>query len=512
MRSTDPTPAAHVDVLVLGAGVSGIGVACHLAREVPKASFLVLERRRAIGGTWDLFRYPGVRSDSDMYTFGYRFKPWHGNKVLADGESIKAYIEEAAQENGVTERIRFGQMVIRSSWSSTDAMWTVDTTDESTGEQTRYTSRFLVMSTGFYRYDAGHRPTFPDEKKFAGQIVHPQHWPEDLDYSGKRVVVIGSGATAVTLVPSMAATAKHVTMLQRSPGYIVPVPSEDPMTAVLSRLGVPPKAVYKLGRARNIAIQQAFYKLSKASPALSRTVIRGAIRAQVGSKVGMEHFDPSYNPWDERLCVVPNGDLFSALRRGKATVVTDHIDRFTKTGIKLKSGAEIPADLVVAATGFEVQLGGGMEVEVDGEPVALNERVIYRGFMVDGVPNSMVVLGYTNATWTLKVDLVAEYFCRLVKHMHREGYAQVVAVATPEDRSAESVLAGGLSSGYVRRAESELPRQGTRNPWKNLNDYYRDVLMMRRGAIEHDALSFTRAHPDSAHLETGVVREARLPA
>jgi cation diffusion facilitator CzcD-associated flavoprotein CzcO len=491
MRSSART-TAHVDVLVLGAGVSGIGVACHLAREVPGASFLVLERRHAIGGTWDLFRYPGVRSDSDMYTFGYRFKPWHGTKVLADGESIKAYIEEAAAENGVTERIRFGQQVIRASWSTADALWTVVATDESTGKESRYTSRFLVMSTGFYRYDAGHRPSFPDEETFSGEIVHPQHWPEELDYTGKRVVVIGSGATAVTLVPAMAERAEHVTMLQRSPTYIVPVPSDDPVASILATARVPAKVIYKLGRARNIAIQQAFYKLSRRSPQLSRRLIRGAIRAQVGSSVGMHHFDPRYNPWDERLCVVPNGDLFSALRRGKAAVVTDHIDRFTETGIRLRSGEELPADLVVAATGFEVQLGGGMTVEVDGAEVALNERVIYRGLMVDGVPNSMVVLGYTNATWTLKVDLVAEHFCRLIRHMHREGYSQVVAVAGPEDRSAESVLAGGLQSGYVRRAESELPRQGTRNPWKNLNDYYRDVLMMRRGSIEDDALRFTR--------------------
>jgi len=498
MSRIAPAPAAHVDVLVLGAGVSGIGVACHLAREVPKASFLVLERRHAIGGTWDLFRYPGVRSDSDMYTFGYRFKPWHGTKVLADGESIKAYIEEAAEENGVTERIRFGHTVIRASWSSADGIWTVDATDDSTGDVKRYTSRFLVMSTGFYRYDAGHRPTFPDEERFAGEIIHPQHWPEDLDHTGKRVVVIGSGATAVTLVPAMAATAEHVTMLQRSPTYIVPVPSDDPVASVLARARVPAKVIYSLGRARNIALQQAFYKLSRRSPELSRRLIRAAIRAQVGSSVGMQHFDPAYNPWDERLCVVPNGDLFSALRRGKASVVTDHIDRFTKTGIRLRSGAEIPADLVVSATGFEVQLGGGMEVEVDGSPVALNERVIYRGFMVDGIPNSMVVLGYTNATWTLKVDLVAEYFCRLVRHMHRNGYSQVVAVATPEDRSVDSVLAGGLKSGYVRRAEAELPRQGTRNPWKNLNDYYRDVLMMRRGAIEDAALQFTRGRASRA--------------
>lgn len=491
MKSVAPT--AHVDVLIMGAGVSGIGVACHVARELPDASFAVLERRHAIGGTWDLFRYPGVRSDSDMYTFGYRFKPWQGTKVLADGESIKAYIEEAAAENGVTEHIQFGKGVTRASWSTSDGIWTVDAVNDATGETERYTSRFLVMSTGFYKYDAGHRPEFPDEDKFAGEIVHPQHWPEDLDYTGKRVVVIGSGATAVTLVPAMAADAEHVTMLQRSPTYIVPVPSVDPVAAVLAAARVPAAVIYSLGRARNIALQQAFYKLSRTSPQLSRRLIRGAIRARIGPRVGMRHFDPSYNPWDERLCVVPNGDLFSVLRRGQATVVTDHVDRFTETGVRLKSGDEIPADLIVTATGFEVQLGGGMTVEVDGVEVALNERVIYRGLMVDGVPNSMVVLGYTNVTWTLKVDLVAERFCRLIKHMNRRGYSHVVAEASAEDRMAESVLSGGLKSGYVKRAESELPRQGTRNPWKNLNDYYRDVLMMRRGAIEDDALRFTRA-------------------
>ncbi|MDV6012206.1 NAD(P)/FAD-dependent oxidoreductase [Haloechinothrix sp. LS1_15] len=485
----------HVDVLVIGAGVSGIGAACHLTREHPGKSYLVLERRHAIGGTWDLFRYPGIRSDSDMLTFGYNFRPWTGTSVLADGPSIRAYVESTAREYGVTERIRFGRKVRRASWSSSAGTWTVEAVDESTGETETFTSRFLIGCTGYYDYDSGYRPEFDEEERFAGTIVHPQHWPEDLDYRGKRVVVIGSGATAITLVPAMAPDAGHVTMLQRSPSYILPVPEQDPVSRALRRLKVPVPVVYRLGRWRNIALQRAVFQLSRSWPGLMRRMLRRAVKWQVGDRVDMRHFTPDYNPWDERLCIVPEGDLFAALRKGDASIVTGHIERFTETGIELTSGEEIPADIVIAATGLVVQMAGGAQLEVDGEPVVTRDRVVYKGVMLDGVPNAMVVIGYTNASWTLKADLACEYFCRLLTHMDRNGYTQVVAEARAEDRSEESVMGSALQSGYIRRADAILPRQGTRGPWKLTNNVYRDAIMLRRGAIEDGALQFTRGAP-----------------
>ncbi|SFQ71524.1 Predicted flavoprotein CzcO associated with the cation diffusion facilitator CzcD [Amycolatopsis arida] len=482
----------HFDVLVIGAGVSGIGTACHLVQQCPGKTFAILERRSAIGGTWDLFRYPGIRSDSDMYTFGYRFRPWRGTKVLADGPNIRAYLEDTAARYGVTEHIRFRRKVTRTSWSTREGLWTVEATDETTGEVEVYTSRFLAGCTGYYDYDAGYRPTFPGEDRFTGRIVHPQHWPEDLDYRGKRVVVIGSGATAVTLVPAMARDAEHVTMLQRSPSYIMPIPEHDPMATALRRLGVPAGLVYRLGRARNIALQRAVFVLSRSLPTLVRRVLLAVVRGQLGSRVDPRHFSPSYNPWDERLCVVPDGDLFRSLRRGEASVVTDHIDTFTEKGVRLKSGEELPADIIVTATGLVIQIGGGATIEVDGEPVATRERVIYKGVLIDGVPNAMFVIGYTNASWTLKADLAAEYFCRLLRHMDRHGYTQVVARARPDDRAEESAMGSALRSGYIRRGDAVIPRQGTRKPWKVLNDYYRDAVLLRRGRIEDGVLRFGR--------------------
>lgn len=482
----------HVDVLIIGAGVSGVGAACHLTRAHPDKSYLVLERRDAIGGTWDLFRYPGIRSDSDMYTFGYRFRPWRGTKVLADGSHIKDYVEQTAAEHGVTERIRFGRKVVAASWSTPDGMWTVETVLEATGERETFTSRFLIGCTGYYDYDSGYRPELPGEDTFGGRIVHPQHWPEDLDYRGKRVVVIGSGATAVTLVPAMAREAAHVTMLQRSPTYVLPVPAEDPVSRLLKRVGVPDATVYKLGRWRNIALQRALFQVSRSRPRLVRSLLRRVVRAQLGGQVDMRHFTPHYNPWDERLCVVPNGDLFAALRNGTASVVTDHIDTFTETGIVLRSGEEIPADIVITATGLVVQMAGGVTIDVDGVPVSPRDHVIYKGVMLDGVPNSMIVIGYTNASWTLKVDLACEYFCRLLSHMDQHGYTQVVAEAQPGDRAEESAMGSALRSGYIRRADAVIPRQGTRAPWKVLNNVYRDALTLRRNRIDDGFLRFSR--------------------
>lgn len=490
----------HVDVLIIGAGISGIGMACHLTRESTGRSYTILERRTAIGGTWDLFRYPGIRSDSDMYTFGYGFRPWHGTKVLADGPHIRRYIEETAAEYGVTEHIRFGRRMTGASWSSADGIWTVTAHNEQTGETERYTSNFLVGCTGYYDYDNGYRPRFPGEERFGGRIVHPQHWPEDLDYAGKRVVVIGSGATAITLVPAMSRDAAHVTMLQRSPTYIAALPADDPVAVGLKAARVPAKIAYRVGRARNIALQRASFQLSRTNPAASRRLLLGAVRALVGPDIDMRHFTPSYNPWDQRLCVVPGGDLFRLLRRGKASIVTDRIETFTETGIRLASGAELPADIVISATGLQLQMLGGASLTVDGAPVVLRDRVAYKGTMIDGVPNAMVVIGYTNASWTLKADLAAEYFCRVLNHMKARGFTKVVAVAQDGDRSTESLMGGELSSGYIQRGDAVMPRQGTRGPWRVINNYFRDRTLLRKGPIEDGVLTFGAAEARPARL------------
>ena len=482
------------DVLIIGAGISGIGAACHLARSGSGKTYAVLERRSAVGGTWDLFTYPGIRSDSDMLTFGFGFRPWNGTKVLADGPSIKRYVAETAEEYGVSDHIRFGHQVTKASWSTTEGRWTVDVLVD--GRPESYTSRFLVGATGYYDYDQGHRPVFPGEEDFAGQVVHPQFWPADLDHTGKRVVVIGSGATAITLVPTMAPDAEHVTMLQRSPSYVMTVPATDPVASPLAKVGVPAGLIYRSGRIRNILLQQAVYKLCRARPALARKVLLRAVRAQVGPDVDMKHFSPSYNPWDERLCVVPNGDLFRALRKGEASIVTDHVDTFTPTGIRTRSGEEIPADIVVVATGLKIQLMGGAELEVDGERIDTRDRLLYKGVLMEGVPNAMYVIGYTNASWTLKADLASEYFCRLLQHMDEHGHTQVVAVAGDDDRTEVSVMGDSMRSGYIQRGDAVMPRQGRRAPWRIRNDYLRDAPALRRGRLADPALQFTTNRSD----------------
>lgn len=481
------TDACDFDVLIIGAGISGIGTACHLVREKTGASFAILERRDAVGGTWDLFRYPGIRSDSDMLTFGFGFRPWIGTKVLADGPSIKQYVAETADAHDVTRHIRFGHRVTRASWSTEDARWTVHAVVD--GHPVTYTSRFVVGATGYYDYDDGHRPEFPGEDRFSGRIVHPQHWPEDLDYAGKDVVVIGSGATAITLVPAMARDAASVTMLQRSPSYVMPVPAEDPLASPLSRL-LPASLAYLSGRLRNILLQQAVYKLCRAQPALARKVLLATVRAQVGPDVDMRHFTPSYAPWDERLCVVPNGDLFRVLRRGEASIVTDHIETFTPDGIRTRSGAELRADIVIAATGLQIQLMGGAVLEVDGEVVDTRERLLHKGVMMEGVPNATFVIGYTNASWTLKADLASSYLCRLVKHMDARGHRTVVPVAGPAEHTDVSVMGDSMRSGYIQRGDAVMPRQGRSGPWRIRNDYLRDSITLRRGRIADEGLVF----------------------
>ncbi|MZR62735.1 NAD(P)/FAD-dependent oxidoreductase [Alcanivorax sp. DP30] len=482
----------HFDVLIIGAGLSGIDAAVHLTRKCPNRTYAILERRERIGGTWDLFKYPGIRSDSDMFTLGYSFKPWTQSKVLADGASIREYVEDTARENGVTRHIRFGRKVINANWSSDDKCWTVETTNEQTGEKEHFSANFLFSCTGYYNYDQGYRPDFPGEETFKGEIIHPQHWPEDLQYEGKKVVVIGSGATAVTLVPAMASKGAKVTMLQRSPTYVATVPEVDPISEGLRRF-LPDMAVYRLGRARNIGIQRMVFKLAKQRPKLVRRALLAAARRQLGDDFDMSHFRPSYNPWDERLCAVPNGDLFKSLRKGESEVVTDHIERFTESGILLKSGKELEADIIITATGLNIQMLGGIQGTVDGKPVHPNETMVYKGSMLKDVPNMAMIFGYTNSSWTLKADLVCEYVCRVLNHMDKTG-AQTVIPRDKEDCQDEGNFLG-MQSGYIQRANNELPRQGTRAPWQVVQNYFYDLPRLRYGSVEDDVLEFSDYQP-----------------
>lgn len=496
--------AHHVDVLIVGAGISGIGAACHLVRECPDKTYAILERRQAMGGTWDLFRYPGIRSDSDMFTFGFSFRPWNDTKILADGTSIREYVRDTAAEYGVQEHITFGRKVVKASWSSEHSRWTVEAVNEASGTSETWTAGFVVAGTGYYNYDTGFRPEFPGEADFGGQLIHPQHWPADLDYAGKSVVIIGSGATAITLVPAMAATAGHVTMLQRSPSYIVSLPAVDKISATMRRV-MPNSVVYQLARTRNIAIQRAMYAFAKARPEIMRSmVVKGAQRQLKGTS-DIKNFTPKYDPWDQRLCVVPDGDLFRAIRSGQADIVTDRIERFTRNGIRLESGDELAADIIVAATGLNVQMLGGAALEVDGEPVPINKSVTYKGVLLEGVPNAALIFGYINASWTLKADLAAEYMCRLINYMDAHGYMQAVACAQDADRAEGSVL-GALNSGYVRRGNDHLPRQGTNGPWKVRNDYLRDAPLLRYAPIDDGILRFATTPVSAAPITVKKVR------
>ena len=494
-------PVEHVDVLIVGAGLSGIGAASHLQDRCPGKSFTILESRGAIGGTWDLFRYPGIRSDSDMFTLGYSFKPWEDAKAIADGPAIRQYVRETASERGIEQRIRFHHRVVRAEWSSADARWTVQAQRTDTGDTARFTCAFLFMCSGYYRYDEGFTPNFAVMDRFAGRIVHPQHWPEDLDYTGKRIVVIGSGATAVTLVPAMAERAEHVTMLQRSPSYVVSLPAQDPIADFLRRV-LPAKVAYPIVRWKNVLLATGFYKLSRRAPRLVKRLIRKGVQAHLPRDYDIDpHFKPRYDPWDQRVCLVPDGDLFRALRSGRASVVTDHIDTFTEKGLRLASGAQLEADVIVTATGLNLLALGGLEFVVDGRQIELSETVGYKGMMLSGIPNMAYALGYTNASWTLMCDLVAKHVCRLLNHMDRCGYAQCMpGVPDPSMPRAPFV---DLASGYVQRSIHEFPTQGGRTPWRLHQNYARDILMLRHGALEDGELSFSGA---------GAARPAALAA
>ncbi len=487
----------HVDVLIVGAGLSGIGAAHHIQSAFPGRTYAILEGREAIGGTWDLFRYPGVRSDSDMHTLGYRFRPWTQAKAIADGPSILRYIRQTATEAGIDRRIRFGHRVVRAEWSTEDAQWTVQAVRD--GEPVCFTAHFLYVCGGYYRYDGGHAPECEGAQRFRGTIIHPQQWPEDLDYAGKRVIVVGSGATAVTLVPAMAERAGHVTMVQRSPTYIVSVPTQDALAVGLRRvLGA--RGAYPIVRWRNLALSMGVYWLSRRRPGMVRSMIRkGAVRQLPPGYDVDTHFKPGYNPWDQRLCLVPDGDLFAAIRRGRVSVVTGQLAEFTETGLRMESGERLDADIVVTATGLRLVPLGGIQLAVDGREVKLPETMAYKGMMLSGVPNAAFTVGYTNASWTLKADLVSEYVVRLLRHMDRHGYAQ--CVPTNDDPTVTERPLLDFQAGYVLRAMHEFPKAGSRPPWKLGNSYAHDVVKLRFGAIDDGAMRFSR-RPVAAVTQT----------
>jgi monooxygenase len=488
--------AQHFDVLIIGAGLSGVGQACQIQAAHPNKTIAIVERRERLGGTWDLFRYPGVRSDSDMYTFGYSFRPWRDEKVLADGPSIREYIAEAAAEHGIDDMIHYGLKVLDADWSSAQSRWTVTTRHEASGELSTYTCGFLISCTGYYNFDEGYLPEFPGVDRFRGRCVHPQHWPEDLDYTGKKVVVIGSGATAVTLIPAMAGDTDHITMLQRSPSYVFSLPALDKISVFLGRF-LPERWVYSLARKRNLAFQRYSYLACRRWPTQMRRFLLWQVRRHVGPTVDMSHFTPNYMPWDERLCAVPDGDLFKVLASGQASVVTDQIDTFTETGILLRSGQELEADIIITATGLNLQMLGGVQLSVDGQPRQMCDRMTYKGVLVEDIPNLAWIIGYTNASWTLKADIAGAYLCRLFTYMDDNGYT----VAMPHDGEGCALDIGmfdQLNSGYVKRGDDALPRQGSKLPWKVLMHYKKDSKILLEDPVDDGVLQFGRASVSAA--------------
>ena len=486
----------HVDVLIVGAGISGVGAGHHLQERCPDKSLAILEARADMGGTWDLFRYPGIRSDSDMHTLGYRFKPWTDSTALADGPSILSYVREAATEADLHDRIRYHHKVASAAWSTAESRWTVEVERTDTGEAVQLTCGFLFMCSGYYDYDQGYSPEFPGIERFGGRVVHPQHWPEDLDYAGKHVVVIGSGATAVTLVPAMADTAGHVTMLQRSPSYVVSLPGEDPIANLVRRV-LPEKAAYALIRWKNVLLQMGTYRLSRSRPKLVRELVRrGAVRALPPGYDVDRHFNPKYDPWDQRICAIPDGNLFDAISDGRAEIVTDRIETFTDVGIKLESGKELEADIVITATGLNLLFLGGMTISLDGEPVDVSQTMTYKGMLLSDVPNFAFTLGYSNASWTLKADLTSEYVCRLLNHMDEHGYTRCVPRAHGARPSEDPLVE--LTSGYVLRSLQHLPKQGPGDPWQLKMNYALDLRSLRHGPLTDTAMEFSSpaAKPD----------------
>lgn len=481
----------HVDVLIVGAGISGIGAAYYLQRDHPQRSYVILEARSASGGTWDLFRYPGIRSDSDLHTFGYEFKPWRDEDAIASAGKILGYLRETARENGIDRRIRYQAKVVGACWSTADARWTVEIDHPDTGARTTMTCNWLFCAGGYYDYDEGFTPFFEGRERFNGPIVHPQHWPEDLDYAGKRVLVIGSGATAVTLVPAMAGTAAHVTILQRTPSYIMPVPAKDKLAIKLSKIFGADRG-FALTRRKNILRQQAVWRFCQKYPDAARRLIRRVNVKMLPEGYPVdEHFNPPYNPWDQRLCAVPDGDLFASIRQGKASIVTDRITTFTETGVQLASGRELEADIIITATGLKVQAMGGMTITVDGKVIRLPETVAYKGMMLSGVPNFSYAIGYTNSSWTLKVGLLWEHVCRLLTYMDAHGYDTARPVVADPSMPTRPFLDFG--AGYIQRVIDQLPRQGSRAPWLTSSNYMRDVKLLRRLPVTDPELRLSRS-------------------
>jgi len=481
----------HVDVLIVGAGISGVGAGYRIQSNCPDKSFAILEAREAIGGTWDLFRFPGIRSDSDMFTLCYPFRPWTGARAIVDGSSILDYVRETAREHGIDRRIRFHHRVVGAEWSSDDARWTVEVQRTDTGDTIHLTCGFLFTCTGYYRYDEGYTPAFGGIERFGGQIAHPQFWTDDIDYDGKRVVVIGSGATAVTLIPVVAERAAHVTMLQRSPSYVISLPASDPFAGLLGRI-LPTRLAYSIVRWKNVRLALAIYGLSRRRPATMRRLIRKLHESRLPAGFDIDtHFNPSYEPWDQRMCVAPDGDLFDAIRAGRVSVVTDRIETFTETGLRLASGTELRADLVVTATGLKMVPLGGMRLRIDGDDVDLADALVYRGMMLSGIPNLAFAFGYTNQSWTLGSDLTCEHVCALLEHMDERGYVQCVP------RNPDPAIAGvpfaELTSGYILRALDQFPRQGSQDPWRRQQNYVRDRRSVRRTPLNDPALEFRAA-------------------
>jgi len=482
--------------LIVGAGLSGIGAAWFLQQNCPDKSYAILEGRDVMGGTWDLFRYPGIRSDSDMHTLGYKFKPWRAAKAIADGPSILSYIEETAAENEIDKHIRYGHSVKKSSWSTADAEWTIEVERSDTGETIYIRCNFLEMCAGYYSYEGGYTPKFAGRENFRGEIVHPQKWPEDLDYENKTVVIIGSGATAVTLLPEMAKTAKHVVMLQRSPTYIISLPDVDVIANFLRKI-LPEKIAYAITRFKNTRMQQFVYHRTRTRPDKVKEKLLKWVRRDLGPDYDVEkHFTPSYNPWDQRLCLIPNGDLFKSIRSGKASVVTDQIDTFTENGIKLASGEELQADIIVTATGLQLVVLGGMQVVVDGQSVEFPDTFTYKGMMFSDVPNLLSTFGYINASWTLRADLNAEYVCRLINHMDKTGYRQCTPRLREQDQNMQTrPWFDAFSSGYVQRVMHILPKQGDHEPWINAQNYHRDKRMLGKSPVDDGVMIFdNKAH------------------
>ena len=485
----------QVDILIVGAGISGVGLAAHLSKQCPNRSFEIIERRESFGGTWDLFKYPGIRSDSDMSTFGFNFKPWQKASVLADGSSIKGYLSEVIDEYKLKQKIHFQHRVISANYDSQSHKWSVVIEDDKQKQQT-WVANFVFGCTGYYNYDQGFQPEFPNQSDFKGTFIHPQHWPENFNYAGKNVVIIGSGATAITLVPAMAkGGAGHVTMLQRSPTYIASIPSVDMIYDKMRKV-LPEDVAYKLTRARNIGVQRAVYAVAQKQPKLLRKFLLKSIEMQLKGKVDMKHFTPDYNPWDQRLCVVPDGDLFKILREGRASVETDQIEKFTKTGIQLKSGKHLDADIIVSATGLNIQILGGIKATIDGQPLNTSQHMLYRGVMVSDVPNMAMIIGYINASWTLKVDIASEYICKLINHMDKNGYDQVIPQGDATELMEDTVM-GSLSSGYIARAADVMPKQGKHAPWKVSNNYLADRKELKQASFDDGVLKFEKKSSSS---------------